>query len=267
MADLSDLRANAMPTGLIDSHCHLELLRDTDGDLAAAWQQGLEAIVAIGFDLGSSRKAAAFARRHERVHAVVGLHPHEADKLDDDLLAALEALTRGPKVVAAGECGLDYYHDHCPRDVQRRAFSAQIDLARRAGLTLVVHTREAAADTMAVLAEEATGLTVVLHCFSLPDHVDECNARGYYQSFAGNVTYKKAEDLRAAAARVHDDLLLLETDAPYLTPVPHRGKPNQPAWVAATAAVVAEARGWTLERTASVTTANARHAFGLPAAG
>ena len=128
-----------------------------------------------------------------------------------------------------------------------------------------MHTREAADDTMTMLAEEAAGLTVVLHCFSLPDRVEECEARGYYVSFAGNVTYKNAVALRAAAARLREDLLLVETDAPYLTPVPHRGKPNRPAWVAETAAVVAAARGWTVERTAAVTTANARRAFALPA--
>lgn len=253
--------------GLTDTHCHLELLLDTEGDLAAAWEAGLEAVVAIGFDLESSRQAAAFARRHERVSAAVGLHPHDAQRLDEALLAGLEELTGEPGVVAVGECGLDYYRDLCPRDLQRRAFSAQIELARRAGLALVVHTRAAAGDTMAVLAEEADGLTVVMHCFSLPEQVDECNARGYYASFAGNVTYKNAGELRAAAARVRDDLLLVETDAPYLSPVPHRGKPNRPAWVAATAAVVAEVRGWTLAQTAERTTANARRAFGLSGAG
>jgi TatD DNase family protein len=262
---MTDVHA-ASPAGLIDTHCHLELLHDTEDALAAAWRAGMAGVIAIGFDLDSSRQAAGFARRYERVHAVVGLYPHEADKLDDALLAEFDGLTREPKVVAVGECGLDYYHDHCPRDVQRQAFSAQIDLARRAGLPLVVHTREAADDTLAVLAEEAAGLTVVLHCFSLPEHVDECNARGYYASFAGNATYSKAGDLRAAAALVREDLLLVETDAPYLSPVPHRGKPNQPAWVAATAAVVAEARGWTTDKAAAVTTANARRAFRLPLA-
>jgi TatD DNase family protein len=252
--------------GLIDTHCHLELLHDTEAELAEAWEAGLEAVVAIGFDLDSSRQAVAFARGNRRVSAAVGLYPHEAQTLDDDLLAALEALAREPEVVAVGECGLDYYRDHCPPDAQRRAFAAQIRMARRTGRALVVHTREAANDTLAVLAEEAAGLTVVMHCFSLPDRVDECNARGYYASFAGNVTYKNAAELRTAAARVHEDLLLLETDAPYLSPVPHRGRPNRPALVAATAAVVAEARGWSLERTAAVTTANARRAFGLPAA-
>jgi TatD DNase family protein len=255
------------PAGLIDTHCHLELLGDTEAGLAEAWRGGLEAVIAIGFDLDSSRQAAAFARGHERVYAAVGLYPHEAQTLDDALLAGLEALAREPGVVAVGECGLDYYRDHCPPEAQRRAFSAQIDLARRTGLTLVVHTREAADDTLSALAEEAAGLTVVLHCFSLPDRVDECNERGYFQSFAGNVTYKNAAGLRAAAARVRDDLLLVETDAPYLTPVPHRGTPNRPVWVAETATVVAEARGWTVARTAAVTTANARRAFALPAGG
>jgi len=251
-------------TGLIDTHCHLELIHDTEAELAAAWASGMEAVVAIGIDLDSSRKAAAFAREHERVFACVGLYPHEADKLDGALLAGLEELAREPKVVAIGECGLDYFHRDCPPDVQRRAFSAQIELARRTGLTLVVHTREAADDTLTVLVEEAAGLAVVLHCFSLPERVDECNEWSYFQSFSGNVTYKNAADLRAAAACVRDDLVLVETDAPYLTPVPHRGKPNRPAWVAETAAVVAAARGWTPQRTAAVTTANARRAFGLP---
>ncbi len=253
------------PTGLVDTHCHLELLDDTEADLAAAWEAGLEGVVAVGFDLGSSRQAVAFARRDPRIHAVVGLYPHEAHTLDDAVLAGLEELTREDRVVAVGECGLDYYRDHSPREAQRRAFVAQIGLARRAGLALVVHTREAADDTLDLLVAEAEGLTVVLHCFSLADRVDECNARGYYMSFAGNVTYPKAGDLRRAAARVRDDLLLVETDAPYLAPAPCRGKPNRPAWVVHTAATVAEARGWTPEQIAALTTANARRAFGLPA--
>jgi len=271
--------------------------------LAVARAAGIEAVVAVGFDLESSCRAVAFAQRcapvaaaRERasvtparelspaasarepalaasasarpcgpcVFACVGLHPHDAQTLDDAMLAQLEGLAAAPGVVAIGECGLDYYRERSPRDAQRRAFSAQIALARRTGLTLVVHTREAAGDTMAMLDEEAAGLTVVLHCFSLRDHVDAANERGYYQSFAGNVTYKNAADLRAAAARVRDDLLLVETDAPYLSPVPYRGKPNRPAWVVETAAVVAEARGWTSQRTAAVTTANARRAFCLP---
>jgi TatD DNase family protein len=194
----------------------------------------------------------------------VGLHPHDATELDERSLAELEALARRPGVVAIGECGLDFYRDRSPRDVQRHAFVAQIDLARRAGLPLVVHTREAGDETMELLARHAGDLAVVMHCFSLPQHLDECNARGYYASFAGNLTYKNAGDLRGAAARVREDLLMVETDAPFLTPVPYRGKPNSPARVALTAAALAEVRGWSLARAAAVTTANARRAFGLP---
>ena len=162
-----------------------------------------------------------------------------------------------------GECGLDYYRDLSPRDAQRRAFSAQIELARRAGLPLAVHVREAGDEAMAQLAKEAADLTVIMHCFSLPQYVDECNERGYYASFAGNVTYKNAGDLRAAAARVRADRLLVETDAPFLTPVPNRGNSNVPAWVAHTAALLAEVRGVSTDVFAELTTANALRVFGL----
>ena len=249
---------------LIDSHCHLEMLDDPDEAVRQAAGAGVENVVSIGIDLPSSRQAVAFARRLPGVYATVGLHPHEAGRLDDALLSELEELARDPRVVAVGECGLDFYRDLSPRDAQRRAFGAQIELARVVGLPLVVHVREAGDEAMAQLAAEADGLTVVMHCFSLPDHVDECNARGYYASFAGNVTYKNAGDLRDAAARVRADRLMVETDAPFLSPVPNRGKANQPAWVGHTAAALAQVRGWDMGRVAEVTTANARRAFGLP---
>ena len=202
------------------------------------------------------------------MYATVALHPHDADSSwDDALLGELEELAAHPRVVAVGECGLDFYRDLSPRDAQRRAFSAQIELARRVGLPLVVHVREAGEEAMAQLADEAADLTVVMHCFSLPQYVDECNARGYYASFAGNVTYKNAGDLRAAAARVREDRLMVETDAPFLSPVPNRGNSNVPAWVVHTAAAVGEARGWDAARVAAVTTANARRVFGLPEGG
>jgi len=252
---------------LIDSHCHLEMLGDPDGAVELAREDGLEAIVTIGIDVASSRLAVGFADRFEDVYATVGLHPHEADALDDIVLGDLETLARRPKVVAIGECGLDFYRDLASRVAQRRAFSAQIDVARRAGLPLVVHVREAGEEALAQLAEEASDLTVIMHCFSLPHSVDECNARGYYASFAGNVTYKNAGDLRAAAARVREDRLMVETDAPFLTPAPNRGNSNTPAWVAHTAAVVAEVRGWDAARIAEVTTANARRVFALPESG
>ena len=249
---------------LIDSHCHLEMLDDPDEAVRQAAGAGVENVVSIGIDLPSSRQAVAFARRLPGVYATVGLHPHEAGRLDDALLSELEERARDPRVVAVGECGLDFYRDLSPRDAQRRAFGAQIELARVVGLPLVVHVREAGDEAMAQLAAEADGLTVVMHCFSLPDHVDECNARGYYASFAGNVTYKNAGDLRDAAARVRADRLMVETDAPFLSPVPNRGKANQPAWVGHTAAALAQVRGWDMGRVAEVTTANARRAFGLP---
>jgi len=252
---------------LIDSHCHLEMLGDPDGAVELAREDGLAAIVTIGIDVASSRLAVGFAERFADVYATVGLHPHEAASLDDGVLDELETLAAHPRVVAVGECGLDFYRDLAPRDAQRRAFSAQIELARRVGLPLVVHVREAGDDAMAQLAEEAGDLTVVMHCFSLPHSVDECNARGYYASFAGNVTFKNAGDLRAAAARVREDRLMVETDAPFLTPVPNRGNSNTPAWVTHTAALVAEVRGWDAARVAEVTTANARRVFALPESG
>ena len=252
---------------LIDSHCHLEMLGDPDVAVELARQDGLAAIIAIGIDVASSRLAVGFADRFDDVFATVGLHPHDAGALDDTVLAELEILARRSKVVAIGECGLDFYRDLAPRDAQRRAFSAQIELARRVGLPLVVHVREAGEEALAQLAEEASDLTVIMHCFSLPHAVDECNARGYYASFAGNVTFKNAGDLRAAAARVREDRLMVETDAPFLTPVPNRGNSNTPAWVTHTAAVVAEVRGWDAARVAEVTTANARRVFALPESG
>jgi TatD DNase family protein len=252
---------------LIDTHCHLEMIDDPPAAVAEARAAGVDTVVTIGIDLGSTREAIALAERLDGVWATVGLHPHDAAALDDALLAQLTALAGHPKVVAVGECGLDFYRDLSPRDAQARAFSAQIALARSAGLPLVVHVRDAGDEAMAQLAAEAEGLTVVMHCFSLPESVDECNARGYYSSFAGNVTYKNAASLRTAAARVREDRLLVETDAPFLAPVPNRGNSNVPAWVTHTAAAVAEARGWDAGRLAAVTTANARRAFGLPEGG
>jgi len=251
---------------LVDSHCHLEMIEDTTGAVAEAHAAGVEQLITIGIDLGTSRQAAELAATLTGVYSTVGLHPHEAHLLDDAYLAEMEALAARPRVVAIGEVGLDFYRDLSPRDAQRRAFSAQIELARRTGLPLVVHVREAGDEAMAQLAAEAGDLTVVMHCYSLPEYVDECNERGYYASFAGNVTYKNATGLREAAAKVRGDRLLVETDAPFLAPVPNRGNSNVPAWVAHTAAVVAEVRGVPAAELAALTTANARRVFGLAGA-
>ncbi len=248
---------------LVDSHCHLEMIADTAGAVAGARAAGVEQLITIGIDLESSRNAAVLAETLDGVYATVGMHPHEAHLLDDACLAEFEELAARPRVVAVGEVGLDFYRDLSPRDAQRRAFSAQIELARRTGLPLVVHVREAGDEAMAQLAAEAGDLTVVMHCYSLPQYVDECNERGYYASFAGNVTYKNAAELREAAKKVRGDRIMVETDAPFLTPVPNRGNSNVPAWVAHTAALVAEVRGVPADELAALTTANARRVFGL----
>ena len=178
----------------------------------------------------------------------------------------LERLLTQRHVVAVGECGLDFYRDLAPRDVQREAFAEQLELARAANKPVCVHSREAGGETFAVLTEHGHGLRIVLHCFSTPEYVDLCNERGYYVSFAGNLTYKSSQELQKAAVAVRDDLLLVETDAPFLTPMPHRGRPNRPANVGLTARFLARLRGWSDDEVAAVTSANARRAFGLSAA-
>ena len=231
---------------LTDSHCHLEMIRDSAADvLASASGAGVGRVITIGIDAGSSRGAVALAAAHDEVYATVGLHPHDARQWDDALAAELAALATNERVVAVGE----------------------IELARRLGKPLVVHIREAAADALDLLARHARDLTVILHCFSQPDDVEECIERDYYLSFAGNVTYKTAEGLRRAARAVPDERILVETDAPFLTPVPYRGTPNLPQRVVHTAALLAEVRGEDGRMFAELTTDNARAAFGIPEGG
>jgi TatD DNase family protein len=250
--------------GLVDSHCHLDLLAARPEEaLAEARAVGVAAVVTVGIDVASSARAVGLAQGDDAVYATVGLHPHDAAMLDDDALDELRRLAASPRVVAVGETGLDFYRDRSPREAQRRVFRSQIELARETGKALVVHTREATAETFELLAERAEGLSVVLHCFSAASRVAECNERGYFVSFAGNLTFKDAADLRDAARLVCEDLLLVETDAPFLAPVPRRGRDNVPAWVVHTAALLGELRGWSAEQTALVTGANARRAFGL----
>jgi TatD DNase family protein len=253
-------------SGLIDTHCHLDLIAGSvKAVLDGAHQAGVAELITVGISVPSSVQAVVLARAHSEVYATVGLHPHDARLWSDRVADELERLAGDRRVVAIGECGLDYYRDLSPRDEQQRAFIGQIELARRVGKALVVHVREAADEALALLGEHAGGLTVVLHCFSQPRDLDECVSRGYYISFAGNVTYRNAGDLRAAARRVPDDRLLLETDAPFLAPVPFRGKGNLPERVVHTAALVAEVRGEDGRQLAVSTTDNARRAFGLPA--
>ena len=218
-------------------------------------------MIQSGTDAASSRLAVELADRFPAVWATVGFHPHDAKALDEAGMAVIEQLTQHPRVVAVGEAGLDYHHDHSPRPVQIEVFRQHIQLARAADLPLVVHTREADDDTLALLAEQARDLTVVLHCFSMPRHLGEVASRGYFVSFAGNVTYRNAEALREAARAVPDELVLVETDAPYLSPVPFRGRPNTPALVVNTYAALARVRGIASEELAALVRANAGRAF------
>jgi TatD DNase family protein len=229
---------------VIDSHTHLSLCDPPDAELvAAAADAGVERIVTVGTDGASCRAALAAAEDFPQVYAAIGRHPNSATGFDDNDLAELAALAAHEKCVAIGETGLDYYRDHAPREDQERAFRAQIELARATDKPLVIHTRAADDDTLAMLSSEAEGLRVIIHCFSMADRIEECVAnRNWWISFAGNVTYPSAAPLRDAALRVPAARLLVETDAPYLAPQPVRGKRNQPANVVMTAQALAVER-------------------------
>lgn len=242
---------------MIDSHTHLDLCEPPDAELvAAADAAGVTRMLTVGTESASCRAALAAAEAFPQVYAAIGRHPNATRGFDDADLAELRALAAHERCLAIGETGLDFYRDGAPRSDQERAFAAHIALAREAGKPLVVHSRNAAAETLAQLGAEADGLGVVIHCFSMPDRLQECLDRGYAISFAGNVTYKSATDLAAAARAVPDERLLVETDAPYLAPVPYRGKRNEPAFVAATAAAVAVLKGVDLEEIAAATRDN-----------
>jgi TatD DNase family protein len=222
---------------MIDSHTHLDACEPSDLDLiGAAESAGVTRILTVGTDEASCRAALAAAESFANVWAAIGCHPHHAESLDAEFLHELGSHRR---CAAIGETGLDYHRNRAPHDAQQRAFEAQIDLAHALGKPLVIHCRDAADDTLALLERRAGGLEVILHCFSMPEHLDRCVAAGWWISFAGNVTYPSAGALRAAAIRVPADRLLVETDAPYLAPQVHRGQRNQPAYVVHTAAALA----------------------------
>jgi TatD DNase family protein len=224
---------------MVDTHCHLDMCEE--GSLERAREAGLTRIATIGMNDESWQKAAVLASDHDDVFAIVGVHPNEAAGYDDATIEQVRRRALADKVVAIGETGLDYYRDYAPKEDQQRAFDAHLELASDLGLPVVIHTRAAEADTFAALRD--FGGTVVLHCFSSPDRVDECIERGYICSFAGNVTYPKSSDLQRAAKHIPDELLMVETDAPFLSPQPLRGKPNEPGNVTHTARFVAELRG------------------------
>ena len=247
---------------MIDTHAHLDALDDEPADVVArAREAGVTRIIAIGSGIDSCRAELAVADREDGVFAALGIHPHQAGGAEAERMDELRELLSAPKAVAVGETGLDYFRDYAPRDRQQRLFEAQLELAADLGKPVVVHTRAADGPTLDSLRTFAG--TVVLHCFSSPGLLDPALEHGWYVSFAGNVTYPNAYDLRAVARAVPDDRLLVETDSPYLSPQARRGRPNEPANVVHTVAALAEARGEEADRLAAQIDANADAAFGL----
>ena len=254
---------------LVDTHCHLGHHFDlgVDEQLVRARDAGLVLMVDVGTDVASSRAAVANAGAQPDVWAAVGLHPNDAGTATDDVLAELDRLAGADRVVAVGETGLDRYRDTATPEEQDRAFRAQIAIARRHDLAVVVHCREAWDACVRVLEEEGMaepGSRVVLHCYSGDvATTDRTVANGWFHSFAGNVTFTNAAPLREVVELVPDALLLTETDAPYLTPHPHRGQPNDPSFVALTLGLLAQQRGVEPDGLARTVLANARRAFAL----
>jgi TatD DNase family protein len=247
---------------VIDTHAHLDALDLPDAAVSRARAAGVERILTVGTTIEGCRKALELAEQHEGVYAILGLHPHEAGSVDAGDADRVAELLSHPRAVAVGETGLDYFRDYAPRDAQRRLFERLLSVAADTGKPVVVHTRAAEKDTLAALAGFPG--TVVLHCFSSTDLLPPALERGYYVSFAGNVTYPKAADLRTAAARIPADRILAETDAPFLAPQPVRGRPNEPANVVHTLAALAGARGEGPAALEQTIEENAAAAFGLP---
>ena len=255
----------ALERSIVDSHCHLFLM---DADPRAVVEDsraaGVGGLVCVGIDPESSRRSQELADSIAGVFATAGVHPHSAREFDAGAGVAVEELLADPRVVAVGETGLDYFRLLSPAEDQERAFRAHCALAREAGKPIVVHTRDAWDDVLAILEEERLE-RVVLHCFSgAPEVAREAAARGYHCSFAGNVTYPKNDHLRLAAAGVPEGLLLVETDSPFLSPQPLRGKDNTPVNLVPVVEAVAQARNENPEAVAAATTTNARTVFGLP---
>jgi TatD DNase family protein len=248
---------------VIDTHAHLDACADRPSALIRrARSAGVERIVTVGTGIESSRAALELAQLHEEVFAALGIDPHQAGEPEAGRVDELRELLEHEEAVAVGETGLDYFRDRAPRDRQRRLFEAQLELAAELGKPVVIHTRDADADTADVLA--GFDGTVVMHCFSSPGLLRTVVDRGYYVSFAGNVTYPKANDLRAAAAQVPAERILAETDSPYLAPQSRRGRPNEPANVALTVVELAKVRGDQVDELAAQIDANATAAFSLP---
>jgi TatD DNase family protein len=253
---------------LIDSHAHIqgkEYAGEVEAIIGRARAAGVEKIIAVGGagDMSSNTEAIALAASHPEVYATVGMHPHDAKEVGREELRKLRELTAQPKVVAVGETGLDYYYNHSPQDVQRRVFVRFIHMARETGLPLVVHERDAAKDAAELLRREGAGeIRGVIHCFT-GNYEAACAYLdlGFYLSFTGIITFKNAGPLREVVGKVPLDRMLVETDSPYLTPVPHRGKRNEPAYVRFVAETVAKIKEVSLDETAKATGCNVQELF------
>jgi TatD DNase family protein len=252
-----------------DSHCHIPYQGVEADALDEARAAGVRRMITVGTDAAQSSAAVELARREPDVWATVGLHPHDASEGVASLAPLLTDLSlrdpAGPIVVAIGECGLDYHYDHSPRPVQKEAFAAQVALARQLGMALVIHTREAWDDTFAVLDAEGAPERTVFHCFTGgATEARRALDRGAWLSFSGIVTFKSADDVRQAVRLCPTDRMLVETDSPYLAPVPHRGRPNRPALVTVVGAAVAAVRAETVASVEDATWAATAQVFGLP---
>ncbi len=248
---------------MVDTHCHLDACASSADELVSrAREAGVRRLATVATDEAGIVVALETASAHNEVVAIVGRHPNEATGFTAGDLDPIEDAAADSRVRAIGETGLDFYRDSTPPEDQRRAFEAQIELAARLGMPLVIHTRAAEEETFALLRERAAALTVILHCFSAPARLGDCVEHGWLCSFAGNVTYASAGELQAAAREVPEELLLVETDSPYLAPQPVRGRPNEPANVVATAEVVARLRGVSYAELEATVERNAARVFG-----
>ncbi|MGZ5338156.1 MAG: TatD family hydrolase [Thermoleophilaceae bacterium] len=248
---------------MVDTHCHLDHCEPPVAELVErAREAGLKRLATVGMDGPSIENALAAADEHPEVFAIVGRHPHESRGFGTGDLERIEEAAGHPKARVIGETGLDYYRDYAPREDQRRAFEAQLELAARLGMPVAIHTRAAEDDTFALLREHAGALpAVILHCFSAPERLEECVERGYLCSFAGNVTYPKAGDLQQASKEVPAELVLVETDAPFLSPQVLRSKRNEPAFVVHTAHHVAGLRATSYEELERTVEENSARVF------
>ena len=253
---------------LVDSHAHIDDERfdaDRDEVVARALAAGVSLILNVGADMGSSARSVALAEKYSGIYAAVGMHPHDAKDMRETDYTQLEQWTKHPRVVAIGEIGLDYHYDLSPRPVQKEVFLRQLDLARKTGKPFIIHEREAHADTMEIIRSAARGLKGVFHCFSgSVETAREYLKMGFYISVAGPVTFSKSGKTKEVAKYVPLDRLLVETDSPYLTPQPHRGHRNEPAYVRLVAEEIASLRNLPLEEVAAATTANVRRLFDIP---